>query len=57
MFVGLTLAIVQVGDTYVLRTALRDKAAVTGVWVFYTLFVIITFAVEKIGSQRKSNTP
>ncbi|SRR6266508_1625943 len=52
---GLVLVIVQIGDTYVPRTPLTDKATVTGVWVFYTLFVLIAFAVEKIGSRRKIN--
>ena len=50
---GLVLVIVQIGDTYVPRTPLTDKATVTGVWVFYTLFVLIAFAVEKIGSRGK----
>ena len=54
---GLVLVIVQIGDTYVPRTPLTDKATVTGVWVFYTLFVLIAFAVEKIGGRTKSNTP
>src|ERR1700751_5561759 len=54
---GLTLVIVQIGDTYVPRTPLTDKATVTGVWIFYTLFVIIAFAVEKIGCRRKGNSP
>src|SRR4029077_10728615 len=54
---GLVLVIVQIGDTYVPRTPLTDKATVTGVWVFYTLFVLIAFAVEKIGSLRKINAP
>src|SRR5438094_10617527 len=53
---GTALVIVQIGDTYVPRTALTDTATVTGVWVFYTLFVLITFAVEKIGVRTKSNT-
>lgn len=53
---GLTLVIVQIGDTYVPRTPLTDKATVIGVWVFYTLFVLIAFAVEKIGARRKINT-
>jgi len=48
---GLVLVIVQIGDTYVPRTPLTDKATVMGVWVFYTLFVLIAFAVEKIGSR------
>lgn len=55
--VGLVLVIVQIGDTYVPRTPLTDKATVTGVWVFYTLFVLIAFAMEKIGSRRKINAP
>ena len=54
---GIGLVIVQIGDTYVPRTPLADKATVMGVWVFYTLFVLIAFAVEKIGSQQKNNTP
>jgi hypothetical protein len=54
---GLVLVIVQIGDTYVPRTPLTDKATVTGVWVFYTLFVLIAFAVEKIGSRGKINAP
>jgi len=49
------LVIVQIGDTYVPRTPLTDKATVTGVWVFYTLFVLVAFAVEKIGSRRRVN--
>jgi hypothetical protein len=52
---GIGLAIVQIGDTYVPREPLTDKATVMGVWVFYTLFVLIAFAVEKIGSRRKIN--
>ncbi len=54
---GLVLVIVQIGDTYVPRTPLTDKATVTGVWVFYTLFVLIAFAVEKIGNRGKINAP
>jgi hypothetical protein len=54
---GIVLVIVQVGDTYVPRTPLTDKATAMGVWVFYTLFVFIAFAVEKIGSWRKINAP
>jgi hypothetical protein len=53
---GIVLVIVQIGDTYVPRTPLTDKATVMGVWVFYTLFVLVAFAVEKIGSRQKSNT-
>ena len=54
---GLVLVIVQIGDTYVPRTPLTDKATVMGVWIFYTLFVLIAFAVEKVGNRTKSNTP
>ena len=54
---GIALVIVQIGDTYVPRTPLTDKATVTGVWVFYTLFVLVAFAVEKIGSRGKINAP
>jgi len=52
---GIVLVIVQIGDTNVPRTPLTDKATVIGVWVFYTLFVLVAFAVEKIGSRRKIN--
>jgi hypothetical protein len=54
---GLVLVIVQIGDTYVPRTPLTDKATVTGVWIFYTLFVLIAVAVEKIGGRRNINAP
>jgi hypothetical protein len=51
---GIALVVVQIGDTYVPRTPLTDKATAMGVWVFYTLFVLIAFAVEKIGAHRKN---
>jgi len=54
---GIGLVIVQIGDTFVPRTPLTDKATVTGVWIFYTLFVLIAFAVEKIGSRTKISAP
>jgi hypothetical protein len=54
---GIALVIVQIGDTYVPRTPLTDKTTVTGVWVFYTLFVLIAFAVEKIGVTTKNHSP
>jgi len=54
---GLALIIVQIGDTFVPRTPLTDKATAIGVWVFYTLFVLIAFVVEKIGAHRKINAP
>jgi len=47
---GLILIVVQIGDTYVPRNALTPEQTVTGVWIFYTLFVLIAFAVEQIGA-------
>jgi hypothetical protein len=52
---GIALVVVQIGDTYVPRTALTDKATAVGVWIFYTLFVIVAFLVEKVGSPREIN--
>src|SRR5262245_9410110 len=54
---GIALVIVQIGDTYVPRTPLTDKATAMGVWIFYTLFVLIALAVEEIGSRPKINAP
>jgi hypothetical protein len=51
---GIALVVVQIGDTYVPRTPLTDKATATGVWIFYTLFVVVAFIVEKIGSRSQS---
>ena len=51
---GIALVVVQLGDTYVPRTPLTDKATATGVWIFYTLFVVVAFIVEKIGSRSQS---
>jgi len=51
---GVGLTIVQIGDTYVPREALTDKATVLGVWVFYTLFVVVAFFLEKIGRRREN---
>jgi hypothetical protein len=53
---GSALVVVQIGDTYVPRTPLTDKATVEGVWIFYTLFVVVAFLIEKIGSRRQINT-
>lgn len=50
---GVGLTIIQIGDTYVPREALTDKATVLGVWVFYTLFVVVAFFLEKIGNRRQ----
>jgi len=54
---GIALVIVQMGDTYVPRTPLSDKATAMGVWIFYTLFVIVAFAIEKIGRRGQTNAP
>src|SRR5215831_19086768 len=54
---GLALVIVQIGDTYVPRAPLTAEATAMGVWIFYTLFVVVAFAVEKIGGQGKNNAP
>jgi hypothetical protein len=52
---GIGLVVVQIGDTYVPRTPLTDKATAMGVWIFYTLFVVVTFLVEKIGRRSQSS--
>src|SRR5213076_1637575 len=52
---GIGLVIVQIGDTYVPRAPLTDKATAMGVWIFYTLFVLVAFLVEKVGSRRQIN--
>jgi hypothetical protein len=54
---GIALVIVQIGDTYVPRTPLSDKATAMGVWIFYTLFVVLASAVEKIGTRKKTTAP
>ena len=54
---GIALVIIQIGDTYVPRNALTDKQTAMGVWVFYTLFVVVAFFVEKIGSRRQTSVP
>ena len=45
---GIVLLVVQMGDTYVPRTPLSDKQTALGVWIFYSLFVLIALAVEKL---------
>src|SRR6266496_174468 len=52
---GIGLTIIQIGDTYVPREPLTDKATAKGVWVFYTLFVVVAFLLEKIGRRRQIN--
>ena len=54
---GVGLTIIQIGDTYVPREALTDKATARGVWIFYTLFVVVAFFLEKIGRRRQTNLP
>ena len=50
---GVALAIIQIGDTYVPRNPLTDKETVMGVWIFYTLFVVVAFLIEKVGTRKK----
>lgn len=52
---GIVLLVVQIGDTYVPRTALTDKATAMGVWIFYTLFVLIALMIERIRAQPQRN--
>ena len=52
---GIALVIVQIGDTYVPCTPLTNKGTAMGVWIFYTVFVLIAFVVEKIGARTKIN--
>src|SRR6267143_1434706 len=52
---GIALVVVQIGDTYVPRMPLTAKATATGVWIFYTLFVVAAFLLEKIGNRRQIN--
>ena len=52
---GIALVVVQIGDTFVPRTPLTAKATATGVWIFYTLFVLVAFLVEKIRSPKQVN--
>ena len=53
---GIFLVIIQIGDTYAPRTPLTAKATAMGVWIFYTLFVLVAFLVEKIGRRRQINS-
>jgi hypothetical protein len=54
---GIALVVIQIGDTYVPRTPLTDKQTAMGVWIFYTLFVVVAFVVEKVGRRRQNNAP
>ena len=44
---GLALIIVQIGDTFVPRAPLSDEATAMGVWIFYTLFVVVAYLLER----------
>ena len=52
---GAALVVIQIGDTYVPRNPLTARQTVMGVWIFYTLFVIVAFLIEKTGSRRQTN--
>jgi hypothetical protein len=52
----IVLVVVQIGGTYVPRTPLSDRGTAMGVWIFYTLFVVMAFFVEKIGRRRQINS-
>ncbi|PYK16760.1 MAG: hypothetical protein DME55_11530 [Verrucomicrobia bacterium] len=54
---GAALVVIQIGDTYVPRNPLTDKQTVMGVWIFYTLFVVVALLIEKIGSRRQTSAP
>ena len=54
---GVALVAVQIGDTFVPRTPLSDKATAMGVWIFYTLFVVIAFFLENARGRRKIDSP
>jgi hypothetical protein len=44
---GIALVVVQIGDTFVPRTPLSDKATAMGVCIFYSLFVIVAYLLER----------
>src|SRR5436190_3261070 len=52
---GIALVVVQIGDTFVPRTPLTAKATAMGVWIFYTLFVLVAFLVENIRNPKQVN--
>jgi hypothetical protein len=49
---GIALVIVQIGDTYVPRTPLTDKETAMGVWIFYTLFVVVAYLLERTRREK-----
>jgi membrane-bound metal-dependent hydrolase YbcI (DUF457 family) len=44
---GIVLVAIQIGDTYVPRTPLSPEATAMGVWIFYTLFVLVAYLLER----------
>ena len=54
---GAALVVIQIGDTYVPRNPLTARQTVMGIWIFYTLFVVVAFVIEKFGSRRQINAP
>src|SRR5207253_9850676 len=44
---GIALVIIQIGDTFVPRTPLSDRETAMGVCIFYTLFVVVAYLLEK----------
>jgi hypothetical protein len=50
---GVALVVVQIGDTYVPRAPLTDKETAIGVWIFYTLFVVVAYLLE--GTRRRES--
>jgi len=52
---GLAIVIVQIGDTFVPRTPLTDRATAMGVWIFYTLFVVVAYLLERGATPRILN--
>ena len=49
---GIALVIVQIGDTFVPRTPLSDRETAMGVWIFYTLFVVVAYLLDSRGAAR-----
>jgi len=52
---GLALIIVQIGDTFVPRAPLSDRETAMGVWIFYTLFVVVAYLLERGATARILN--
>ena len=52
---GIALVIVQIGDTFVPRTPLSDRETAMGVWIFYTLFVVVAYLLERTRRRDSSD--